>query len=91
VAALVDALSAAPGSVAAAVGTAGGQRQVLPVAVRPELAAGPLAAAFARGVRSLRDGLAALAVMEVECGHAAPFADVDTPDDLRRASPRPLG
>lgn len=85
VAALVAALAGAPVPVGAAVGTVEGVRQVLPLAVRPEVAAGPLAAAFTGGARSLRHGLAALAVVEVECGDAAPFADVDTPGDLRRA------
>lgn len=93
VAALANALSAAPASVAAAVGTAGGVRHVLPVAVRPQAATAPaaaLAAAFAKGARSLRDGLGTLAVLEVECGDPAPFLDVDTPAELRRASrPRP--
>jgi len=85
VAALAGALSAAPPSVAAAVGTVAGVRQVLPVAARPGGAIGPLAEAFTQGARSLRDGLDALAVVDVECA-AAPFADVDTPGDLRCAS-----
>jgi molybdopterin-guanine dinucleotide biosynthesis protein A len=84
VAAVVGALAAHPAA-AVALPVVAGRRALVHAAWR--VAAEPtLAAAYAAGERSLAGAVDRLAVVEVEDVDAAALADVDVPDDLRRAT-----
>ena len=85
--AVVAALVAAP-EADVAFPVAGGRRAFVHAAWRAS-ALTPLADAFAAGERSVAGGVAHLRVVEVPGLDAAWLADVDVPEDLRRATLSP--